>query len=623
MLSMPTSLKKNIAPLVINKFLGVNTGVSPTEIDIPETPDMVNMVLDNNYILQKRFGYKDVTGKVGDNNYFPDRIVGIYKYCTNILFEYVVIAGNNIYTATSLLDVATFTLRYTMVDESPRYMYRIKFFQMMDKLYILTGNNIYQYDGTNFKNIVDVAYVPTLKRDTTPAGSGTTYEQWNLIGKGFKILFNGDGTSKNYNLGITGLDTTTVIVKVNGAEKTEGIDFSVNRTTGIVTFNTAPPAVSTENVNNVEITAFKTYQDKIHEIEISNVVSLFGGANDTRVFLANTNYNTIYYNGLTPDNEANYFPENNTIIPNSNYEQIMGLCKQYTELVILGSKNIYSLSYDPAATIIFQTKTIAHDTGCTNENSIQLIDNKVTYMAVDGVKQIVQSNIIDERNIVDISKNIFSEIPNYGLVNTCDFNGKYMLFYVGLPGDHLSKVFIYDYTQKDKNNNGIWYVWYDILADILFQENNDLYFANDCNDIRKIYKLKDNTDDSPYTDNGINIDAYWTSKEFDFGTLERMKKVKEIRISLQPSTFSHIELNYYTDKNESQKQIIKRVDTLDFNNIDFNRFSFIVSDKPQIIVIPIKEKKINYLQIRIENNSDEFLGILKIEVEYSFQGKNK
>ena len=69
------------------------------------------------------------------------------------------------------------------------------------------------------------------------------------------------------------LDATTVTVTVNGVAKVEGVDFTVNRTTGVVTFSVAPAS----GTNNVIITAYKTDQADIDSILNCLSVQAFGG----------------------------------------------------------------------------------------------------------------------------------------------------------------------------------------------------------------------------------------------------------------------------------------------------------------------------------------------------------
>ena len=61
-------------------------------------------------------------------------------------------------------------------------------------------------------------------------------------------------------LSVKEIDDTPVKATVNGEEKTEGVDFTVNREEGKITFNTAPTVPDTAGQDNVVITASKTVE---------------------------------------------------------------------------------------------------------------------------------------------------------------------------------------------------------------------------------------------------------------------------------------------------------------------------------------------------------------------------
>ncbi len=50
----------------------------------------------------------------------------------------------------------------------------------------------------------------------------------------------GDGSTVAFSLDFTYVTNGTLTVKVNGVAQTEGVDYTVNYTTGVVTFTAAP-----------------------------------------------------------------------------------------------------------------------------------------------------------------------------------------------------------------------------------------------------------------------------------------------------------------------------------------------------------------------------------------------
>lgn len=135
-----------------------------------------------------------------------------------------------------------------------------RLFKFGDKIYLKQAGKYVQYDGVTASNVTP--YIPTVVINRLPSGGGDLLDDYNRLGAGFKNSFNGNGSATAYTLTDTMLDATAVTVTINGVAKVEGVDFAVNRTTGIVTFGVAPAS----GTNNVIITAYKTDTDDINSI---------------------------------------------------------------------------------------------------------------------------------------------------------------------------------------------------------------------------------------------------------------------------------------------------------------------------------------------------------------------
>lgn len=154
---------------------------------------------------------------------------------------------------------------------------QVSFFSMNDKCYILDGINYFEFDGTTVSEVTP--YIPTISISKDPTGGGTSYEDFNLLGSGFKDSFSSDGAATVYQLSRKYLDNTEITAMVANVVKVENTDFTVDRTTGQVTFNTASPT----GTNNVIITAYKTQIGFADRIKKCQFHVIFGGSNDSRV----------------------------------------------------------------------------------------------------------------------------------------------------------------------------------------------------------------------------------------------------------------------------------------------------------------------------------------------------
>ena len=199
----------------------------------------------------------------------------------------IIHAGTNIYRDGQLL--------YSEANDE-----RSTSWQFEDKLYILDGKKFLVYytetenDQTTYHvdKVEDNAYIPTLTISKDPSGGGTSYEDLNLLTPAFTETFLGQTGVKDYSLSFDGLDETppkAYVMNSDGdfIEKTFGTDFTVNYSTGVITFTVAPGTSPLTGEDNVKITAYRTvegYADRINKCSIGILYGV-GGSQD-RLFLS-------------------------------------------------------------------------------------------------------------------------------------------------------------------------------------------------------------------------------------------------------------------------------------------------------------------------------------------------
>lgn len=107
------------------------------------------------------------------------------------------------------------------------------------------------------ENVMDNPYVPTIIYGSTPDGLDyTRYEAINLLTNKRKAQFLSDGTSRVYHLPEKHISSSDVLVKIlqeNGSYSELTSGFTVNRTDGTVTFDTAPARSPVTGKDNVVI----------------------------------------------------------------------------------------------------------------------------------------------------------------------------------------------------------------------------------------------------------------------------------------------------------------------------------------------------------------------------------
>jgi hypothetical protein len=595
MITFKTKPPKEPPLFRIDRFKGINVSSTPTQIDENQSPDMLNVMLDERGALNKRAGYERVFAKslgLGPIN-------GMFQFRKNDGTTVFLLAhGTTLYSQSGSSQPVSI---YSGIANS-----KVKFFVMGGKCYIQDGTNFLVYDGTTVASVESNPFIPTLTISRPPAGGGEKYEDFNLLGSGFKDSFSGNGTATEYVLSLQGLDATTVTATVDGVAMVEGTDFTVDRTNGKVTFTTAPA----NGTNNVIITAYKTtagLKDRIKQCQF-NV--LFGGSNDTYVFISgNPNIkNQIWKSGV---GDPTYWPENGFYKPGSDNEAVQGFAKQYDYLVIYKEFSTWNMQFqlsDLGAS--FPLKPINDQVGAYARESIQIIENNPLAIDRKGIYSITASNIRDERNVQHLSTNVDAKLlreSNLDKAMSVDFDKRYWLAVNG-------NVYVFDYQIGD------WYIFDNIAATCFYIIDDYLYFGGE----GLVYNFKRRSHSLPYNDDGAAINAYWYSKLLNFQYPERNKLINRIFYTLKPDVHTSCNLYIRTDVKGEKFVNMSRMDQVSFFNFDFNKFTFMTSDIPQEVAKKVKEKKITHFQLKLENNSlDESLGVISLGIKYNIQNEIK
>lgn len=410
-----------------------------------------------------------------------------------------------------------------------------------NRLLYYLNDGYYQFDGETWKEVEP--YIPELVINRKPDGSySDAIENYNRVGSGFKNIFHGDGTSKEYILTDKNLDDKMPICEVDGENVTA---FTFDRVNGKVTFTTAPA----KGTNNVVITAYKTEQDYIDTILNNKYYATYGGNNNSRLFLAGGGESIYYYSAVF---DATYFPESNNATLGNGEEDITGFGEQYDVLMVFKPREIYSLEYyvDDEGIGQFQSKLVNAKMGCDVPHSIQLINNLLVWCStIDGVCTLVSTNIEDERNVRVISRNIEGGYRISGLLQeanlknalSVDWDSKYILSVNG-------KAYVWDYLMTPYSNTGkldqdakrlAWYLFNNFNSECYIKAERDLYYASGT----KLVTLNDT-----YNDFGLPIKAHYQTPFFQFDAVEYLKNVREMYVQCRADTISVIDIVYYTEE---------------------------------------------------------------------------
>lgn len=580
----------------------INGGVSykyiESQLNDNQSPYMLNMNADDRGALTKRKGQKVHLA------YPTSPIHAMYYYKDKLIVH----AGNKLYA--DLVEIFTLTSQKGV------------FFVFNDTLYYLNGAEYVQWDGATAKAVEP--YVPQLTIGRSPSGGGELLEEFNLLGSGFIDGFIADGTAKDYQLSLTGLNSTELVASIDGGinwNKVEGDDFTVNRTTGVVTFVSAPTDQAI-----VLIKAYKTITGMADRIKKCRYFEIYGGENDTRVFIAgNPDYPSWYwYSGVY---DPSYFPENSfNRLPG---EAISGFVKQYDTLIVFQNRSITAVNYEfkDDGTVSFPTKPINSFVGCDMPYTIQLINNDPVFAnSYKGIHILRSSQIRDERNVQLISSNINGAPYRSGLLDeeesdllqatSFDYDKKYWLC-VG------SKVWVWDYEQTPYMGNDeqlAWFPYDNISANCFIEIDRQLYYGSRTNG-------NINTFQENFNDFGQPINGVWRSKLFNFNLPDYLKTITELWLTTRAALYSSITIKYYDDNGSViDETTITKQNTASFSwaNWNWDAFTWNIYRYAPTIKRKPKLKKVQYFQIEISNNElNENMSILSLVIRYNVNRKIK
>lgn len=503
------------------------------------------------------------------------------------------------------------------------------FFVIYDKLYYINGAQWVVYDGNTCTTITP--YIPNVLTATTPAGAGTADEDYNRVGAGFSVQYNGNGSATTYYLPQTELDATDVTVIIAGVAKTEGTHFTVNRTLGTVNFaaGTSPHGAPASGTNNVKITAYKTNATERDSV-LGCKYAIEYGDNKNVVFLCGNGTGEVYWSetGL-----PTYIRSSNTNTLGDTNENCNGFGIQYDTLCIFKARTIFSATQITAYTTLaeFAFKIVNDTVGCDMPYTIQLINNRLVWAnTYGGVYTLTSTLEKDEKNVKPLSRNINGNPSRTGLLQetqsnklaatSCDYSSKSQYWLcVG------STVYMWDYGLTPYNDSGdldgeqqrlSWWKFDTINSNCFFENQGVLYYGP--RNKGNIVKLT-----SSFSDFGSAIDAYYTIPYRDFGSTSWLKTIKTLTITPRSDTFSEINIDYLTESTRTDSQPIT-VGSFSWDLFSWATFTWAVSRLGKSYTRYPNSKHKLYWGVKFYNNEvGRDLSIIDVVCTWIFSKKIK
>lgn len=616
-----------------SNFCGVDFSQDPSLVDRRRSPMAINLISDNGGNPVKRLGWRcffQLEAPV--HNIWYGEISGEEMIVCH--------AGSKIYKIDEKNNGAT-VIKSDVANVGGCGF----FFRMGDagKLFILTGGEYLVYDGETVKDVTESAYVPTIVISKNPDGGGTIYESVNLLQPKRSESFLGNATVKDYYLSANELDNSEVTVRVQNStgwtNLTEGSDYTVDRKLGKVSF-TSPKVPVIAGQDNVIITYSKTvsgYADRIRKCTVS---AIYGYNASNRVFLSgNPDYKAQDWYSAAYD--PTYFPDTNYSVVGTSDTAIMGYSKIAEYLAIVKEDNqqdttVFFRHGDMhEGTTVFPVNPGVSGIGAISKGCFVNLGDEPLFLSRRGIyalaSTLLSSKYVTRNRSFYVDKKLTVE-EGLSKAVACEWEGYYLLAV-------NSRVYILDGRRKTSDSFGNSdflyeaYYWENVPAVCFLSVGGRLYFGTADGRICKfntdVYGMTKFNDDGEYTtvgsevryvSGGEPIVAEWaTPNDADDGVqyFKTLNKKGWLAV-LSPMTRSSCECFFVADGNPDELVTSDTFDIFDWEDIDFERFTFSTNTTPQEIYFNKKKKKYKRLQIIIRNSAlNEGFGIHEIVKTYS------
>jgi hypothetical protein len=598
---------------------GINLWRQETSMSMNQASNILNLNADDRGTLSKRKGQVILNEIYPSDDLFPSD--SLYPSqglgsggCVAIVYKGKIIVQWSTFLYSFNLDGSNPTEIYSGLTNAKAF-----FVIFQGILYMLNGNEYIQYDGSTVQPVQP--YIPVVTQGRKNDGSvSTLFEPLNLLTGGFTDMFSPLGTETVFKLSFDGLDLTTVTAN-NGT--TEGAGFTVNRTTGEVTFSVAPAA----GTNTLKITAYKTNPNDALQIKNCTTAIEFS----SRLFITgNPNYpNRLWKTGLTSEQltiEANYFPASGLSSfdsVTSSDEPMTAFVKKYDKLIYLKTKSTH-ITYNQTqsdGTSGFPITPINETIGCDMPGSIQLVDNMpVFFNSQNGGYAIVSTTVLGENELKDLSLLINGGIRQ-GLLQESDVDLRSCSsfddgekYYLCMPNS--GRVYVWDYSLGYNLNNPEtlhWFIYDNIYANNFFIVNNELHYAS--SKFGVLVKFTDVANDF-----GRPINSLWKTKLMDFGIAEYYKNIVDIWLTTRANSSSSIYINYYDDNGDTTAVTTipsSNMKTFKWSTWNWANFTWKSQKFPPTLRFKPGIKNVRYFQIEISNNNvDENLSIIALVIKW-------
>lgn len=514
-------------------------------------------------------------------------------------------------------------------------------------LYLLDGAHYYKvtHTGDSFtvSNVSDSAYIPRIVINKNPDGTGGhTYEDINLLSdKWTESFYVGEATktATMFQLSLEGLDNTTVTARVMQADgtfsdKTEDADFTVNRTTGTVTFTTAPGKSPLEGADNVYITASKDRSGSRSRITNSDTCIVYGETG-TRLFVTgDPNFKNRDF--WSAQNDFSYFSDLSYSILGEDSERIVGYSIVGDKIAAHKSGSTGAVYVRTGSTVTetdengntvetfaFKTGNVITGHGAIALHSFIPTDNEPLFLSSTGIFALTASDVTGERYVQSRSFYINPKLlAESGIADAYACIHKDFYFISAGSGVYVLDLLQKHYEQGEPYSNYQYEAFYltGIPARVMWDDNGVLCFGTADGTVCKFNTDEDSTNFYSDTLDGETytpVVCQWETPDIDGDTFYTSKHFKYLACRL--SAFVRTSVDASAMCSGKWISILAGARTARFfswADIDWSKWTWSTDRTPRVLGRKLDIRNLDKVRFKFSNANEEPFGIESIAVEY-------
>lgn len=499
------------------------------------------------------------------------------------------------------------------------------FFLYGEKLYYKTRGSytVIEYaDGALSAEAV-TGYVPVTVVNASPhTGAGDIYQPENRISAGKTVWYNAESGVSAYKLPAENIDSVDS-VSVDGSELSAD-DYTVDLTTGTVTFASAPPVYDPPRNNTVCITYSKANQEATDSIMDCRSACVYGGTGSLCVVMGGSlaQPNAYFWNGNNIAMDASYFPMAQYQLAGGSHNAVTGFGRQQSYLIVFQERSVGRTSTQTAEiegrTYIDMPYTaINSEVGCDLPGSIRLVENNLVWATKKGgVYILTDASSAYEMDVRCISRKINGSSARPGLLEDLSFGAAAAVDdgqrYLLCANSH---VWAWDYGLSGVSDPS-WFLWTDIGAAAFVREGDSIWHINGAGQLSRFIRA--------FADYSNPIRKLYRFAPQHFGSYERLKNVNTVLISSRSDTNSVTALRYITDR-ESRKDStpLKTMNwllwprNLEYRSLKGRGFAEVFRRRPLC-------RRVRHFTMELENNElGQDLSVVSAQIFYNYQGRQR